>query len=273
MTLISCPDCAGRISPKANTCIKCGFPLDEFTAVFSWGMILTSISRFILALDGFAIGVVFFIRGIFGQDYTKAPGTYLDILKTTESNVFLGAIFLVLGLLLAISGFKNFSSHMLIHVVEMDFPVQMRDWQCFGLIVTTITLMSDIMCHWFNFYFRDLISFVSIGFLATVLILFHVQIWSVALVVSAVFGKNTGIRRPSRSTSILSLFARRFSRWFTSSEARQRLVRVLLLWLFLAFLAYCIQSITAKIPRTRQIVWFTNEKSLTPVRPLKKEPI
>ena len=84
MAIISCPDCEGRISGKSSACIKCGFPLDEFTAVFSWGMLLTSISRFILALDGFAIGVVFFIRGIFGQDYTKAPGTYLDILKTTE---------------------------------------------------------------------------------------------------------------------------------------------------------------------------------------------
>ncbi len=273
MAIISCPDCEGRISGKSSACIKCGFPLDEFTAVFSWGMLLTSISRFILALDGFAIGVVFFIRGIFGQDYTKAPGTYLDILKTTESNVFLGAIFLVLGLLLVISGFKNFSSHMLIHVVEMDFPVQIRDWQCFGLIVTATTLMSDIMCHWFNFYFRDLVSFVSIGFLATVLILFHVQVWSLALVISAVFGKNTGIRRQARSTSILSIFARRFSYWFSTSETRQKLVKVLLIWLSLCFIAFCIQSLTAKIPRTRQIVWFTNEKPLSPVRPFKKEPI
>jgi len=273
MALVQCPDCGGRISEKVNVCIKCGFPLDEFTAVFSWGTLLTSIARFILALDGFALGVVFLARGAMLQGLIKAPGTYLDILKTTESNVFLGAIFLVLGLLLAISGFKNFSSHTLIHVVEMDFPVQMRDWQCFGLIVTTITLMSDIMCHWFNFYFRDLVSFVSIGFLATVLILFHVQIWSVALVVSSIFGKNTGIRKQTRSTSILSIFAGRFSYWVSSSEARQRLVKVLLIWLSLCFITFCIQSLTAKIPRTRQVVWFINEKPLTPVRPFKKEPI
>ena len=273
MALVQCPDCGGRISEKVNACIRCGFPLDEFTAVFSWGMLLTSIARFILALDGFALGVVFFTRGAMLQGLIQVPGTYIDILKTTESNVFLGAMFFVLGLLLVISGFKNFSSHVLIHVVEMDLPVQVRDWQCFGLIVTATTFMSDLMCHWFNFYFRDLVSFVSIGFLATVLILFHVQVWSLALVISEVFGKNTGIRRQARSTSILSIFARRFSYWFSSSETRQKLVKVLLIWIFLSFIAFCIQSLTAKIPRTRQVVWFTNEKPLTPVRPLKKEPI
>jgi len=273
MALVQCPDCKGRVSGKATVCIKCGLPLDEFTAVFSWGTLLTSLGRFVLAVDGLALGVVFYARGAMLQGLIKAPGTYIDILKTTESNIFLGSVFLVLGFLISVSGFKNFSTHMLINREETDIPIQLRDWQYFGILVTVITLMSDIMCHWFNFHFRDLVSFVSIGFLTTVLVLFHIQLWSLALVISSVFGKNTGIRRPVQGISILSKFIGRFSYWFSSSEARQKLAKVLLTWLLLCFFTYCIQALTAKIPRTRQVVWFTNEKPLTPVRPFKKEPI
>ena len=150
MALVQCPDCRKRVSHKAKVCVKCGLPLEGYTGVFSWGVLLTSICRFIIALNGLGLGYVCFVAIPYNPSWESAK-TYIDAFGTFKTHIIFGAVSALIGIYFVISGFGKFSSHVLIKTEDIDLPVRLRAWQLFGLILTVIWLLCMIV-HYENLY-------------------------------------------------------------------------------------------------------------------------
>lgn len=45
MALITCPECGGKISDKAETCIHCGYPLKKYTEYIDYKQIINEINE------------------------------------------------------------------------------------------------------------------------------------------------------------------------------------------------------------------------------------
>lgn len=44
MALITCPECGGKISDKAEICIHCGYPLKKYTEYIDYKQIINEIN-------------------------------------------------------------------------------------------------------------------------------------------------------------------------------------------------------------------------------------
>lgn len=146
MSLVRCPECRKRVSHKAKACIKCGLPFDEFSGVFSFGCLLTSLSRFILALKGYFFGYILFVA-IPRNSSWETVKTLTDAFQIFKLHIFGGTISILFGAYFTFSGLRNFTSHVLIKSEDVKLSVRFRSWQLISLILTVVFLICMTVYH------------------------------------------------------------------------------------------------------------------------------